>query len=384
MTSTATESTSVYEAEIVSLARELIAIDTSNPPGAELAAAEHMAAWFRAAGVDATVQPFGDGRGNVVARIPGSGNAPALVFSGHLDTVPVGPQEWRHAPHAGVIEDGSMYGRGSMDMKGQVAAMAVALRDLHASGRAPKGDVLLALSAGEETDSCGARMLAESGLLQGAGAVVIGEPTGFDVGYAHRGALWVRVEATGRRGHGSQPDRATNANCRLVEWLHPMEELEELVRGGGDPLLGHGTVSLNIMAGGDAPNVAPDLATATLDIRTVPGQRHDELLAALRARGPRVTIDVIRDAPPVFVEETSALVQAAVEAVTAVRGEPPRTRGLPYLTDASAFVDVLGIPCVIVGPGPESRAHTVDEFIEVEALVQGSAIFRRIADTLVF
>jgi succinyl-diaminopimelate desuccinylase len=277
-----------------------------------------------------------------------------------------------------------MYGRGSMDMKGQVAAMAVALRDLHASGRAPKGDVLLALSAGEETDSCGARMLAESGLLQGAGAVVIGEPTGFDVGYAHRGALWVRVEATGRRGHGSQPDRATNANCRLVEWLHPMEELEELVRGGGDPLLGHGTVSLNIMAGGDAPNVAPDLATATLDIRTVPGQRHDELLAALRARDPRVTIDVIRDAPPVFVEETSALVQAAVEAVTAVRGEPPRTRGLPYLTDASAFVDVLGVPRAIVGPGPESRAHTVDEFIEVEALVQGSTVFRRIADTLAF
>jgi succinyl-diaminopimelate desuccinylase len=384
MSSTAAQVDTTSAEELVALARELLALDTANPPGNELAAAEHMAAWFRAGGIEATVQSIGDGRGNVLARVPGTGARPGLVFSGHLDTVPVGPQEWQHAPRGGIVEDGRLYGRGALDMKGSVAAMALTLRDLHASGRSPAGDVLLALTAGEETDSCGARRLAESGMLDGAGAMVIGEPTNFDVGYAHRGALWVRAEASGRRGHSSQPDRATNAICRLLDWLHPLDELEALVAGVTDPLLGTASMSLNIVSGGDAPNVAPDLATATLDFRTVPGQRHDELLAALRARDERVSVAVVRDAPPVFVEEGSALVRAAVDAVTAVRGEPARTRGLPYLTDASAFVDVLGIPAVIVGPGPESRAHTVDEFLEVEALVQARAIFGRIAESLAF
>ncbi|MCW3002567.1 MAG: dapE 2 [Conexibacter sp.] len=384
MTDTAGQGTTTPTEEIVALARELLAIDTANPPGNELVAAEHMAAWFRAAGIEATVQSLGDGRGNVLARVAGSGDRPGLVFSGHLDTVPVGPQEWQHAPRAGIVEDGRIYGRGALDMKGSVAAMALTLRDLHVSGRVPAGDVLLALTAGEETDSCGARQLAESGLLDGAGSMIIGEPTGFDVGYAHRGALWVRAEASGLRGHSSKPDRETNAICRLLDWLHPLDELEALVAGTTDPVLGGASMSLNIVSAGDAPNVAPDLATATLDFRTVPGQRHDELLAALRARDPRVAIAVVRDAPPIFVEEDSALVRAAVDAVSAVRGEPARTRGLPYLTDASAFGDVLGIPAVIVGPGPESRAHTVDEFLEVEALVQANDIFRRIAEQLAF
>jgi succinyl-diaminopimelate desuccinylase len=384
MSSTAaTQDRGVLADRIVELARELIAIDTANPPGAELAAAEHLAGWLRSAGIDATVQPFGDGRGNVVARLRGTGERPGVVFSGHLDTVPVGPQEWRHPALGGVVEDGCLFGRGSLDMKGSVAAMAVAVRELHASGAEPAGDVVLAITAGEEIDSCGARLAAESGILGGAGMVVVGEPTNFDVGHAHRGALWVRAEASGHRGHGSQPNRSTNAICRLLEWLHPLDDFEELIGGVSDPLLGRGSVSLNIIEGGDAPNVAPDVATATLDFRTVPGQRHADILQALRSRGEHVAISVIRDAPPVFVEEDSPLVRAALDAVESVRGAS-RTRGLPYLTDASAFVDVLGIPAVIVGPGPESRAHTVDEFIEVDALVQAADVFRRIAGTLLF
>jgi succinyl-diaminopimelate desuccinylase len=371
-------------AEVIALARELLAIDTANPPGNELAAADHMADWLRGAGIETTVQPFGDGRGNVLARVPGNGERPGLVFSGHLDTVPVGPQAWKHAPRAGVVEDGRLYGRGALDMKGSVAAMALALRDLHRSGRRPAGDVVLALTAGEESDSCGARLMAESGMLDDAGSIVIGEPTGFDVGNAHRGALWIRAEASGLRGHSSKPDRATNALCRLLDWLHPLDEIEALVAGVTDPLLGPASMSLNVISGGDAPNVAPDFAAATLDFRTVPGQRHDEILSALRERDDRVEIVVLRDAPPVFVEEDSKLVRTALHAVTAVLGAPAQTRGLPYLTDASAFVDVLGIPAVIVGPGPESRAHTVDEFLEVEALVQAIDIFRRIAEQLAF
>jgi succinyl-diaminopimelate desuccinylase len=369
---------------ITDLTQDLIAIDTSNPPGAELAAAEHLASYFRATGIEATVQRFGDQRANVFARISGSRRDPGLLFSGHLDTVPVGPEEWRHRPLDGSIDSGRLYGRGAVDMKGSVAAMAVILCELHESGRLPHADVMAAFTAGEERDSCGARLLAESGMLDGIGMIVVGEPTGLDVGVAHRGALWIRARALGRRGHGSLPDRSTNAICRLLASLHPIDDLEELLAGVSDQMLGGGSVSLNMIEGGDAPNVTPELATATLDIRTVPGHDHDRLLEALRARSGDISVEVLRDAPPQAVPEDSALARAAVEAVSSVRGHPAHIRGLPYLTDASTFFDVLGVPAVIVGPGDERLAHAVDENVDVDELLDAAATYRHMAEKLAY
>ena len=369
---------------ILDLARELIAIDTTNPPGAELAAAEHLARYFRATGIEATVQRFGVRRANVLARISGRCRQPGLLFSGHLDTVPVGPGEWHHPPHGGSIDSGRLYGRGALDMKGSVAAMAEILCELHESGRPPHTDVLAAFTAGEETDSCGARLLAESGMLDGIGMIVVGEPTGLDVGVAHRGALWITARAFGRRGHGSLPDRSTNAIWRLLDWLHPIEALEELLANVSDPLLGSGSVSLNMIEGGDAPNVTPEAASATLDIRTVPGHDHDRLLEALRDRPGDISLEVLRNAPPQALAKDSALARAAVEAVSAVRGRPARVRGLPYLTDASAFFEVLGVPAVIVGPGNELIAHTVDENIDVEGLLDAAATYHHMAERLAY
>jgi succinyl-diaminopimelate desuccinylase len=367
---------------VVELARELIAIDTANPPGAELDAARHVAAYLKAAGLAVTLQPFGERRANVVARIGGKRERPSLVFTGHLDTVPIGPREWTRPPLSGVVDDGRLYGRGAVDMKGSVAAMAVALGELSRRADEPAGDIVLAITAGEETDSCGAERLAASGLLDDAGMMVVGEPTDFDVGIAHRGALWLRVEATGERGHGSRPVRDKNAICRLLEWLQPLDELEGLVTKVEHPLLGTGSLSLNMFVAGDAPNVIPDVATATLDFRTLPGQSHDEIIAALEERRPETRVMVLRDAPPVAVDAASALARAAVEAVKHATGRAARIRGLPYVTDASAFVAALGVPAVVVGPGQEAQAHTVDEYVDVRALAQAVALYAHMGQSM--
>jgi succinyl-diaminopimelate desuccinylase len=370
--------------EVVELTRGLVAIDTDNPPGAELAAAKWVANELERAGVEVTLQPFGDERANLLARIHGRGKRPALVLSGHLDTVPIGPGAWARPPRDGVVEDGRIYGRGVLDMKGPVAAMLVALRHLHATGRTPEGDVMLALTAGEETDSCGARLMAESGLLDGAGLMIIGEPTNFDVGVAHRGALWVRVETSGQRGHGSRPSRDGNAICKLLDWLAPFDELERLVTGEPDPLLGQGSLSLNMIGGGDAPNVVPDAAAATLDFRTVPGQSHEEILRQLRERAGEAIVTVLRDAPPVSGAEGSDLARAVEKAVACATGRSAGVRGLRYVTDASAFAACLDLSVVIVGPGREEQAHTVDEHVEVQALARACVLFRRIAETTMY
>jgi succinyl-diaminopimelate desuccinylase len=365
---------------IVSLARRLIAIDGA-APGGELAAATLVAEVLSGAGIDVGLLPFDGDRANLVARVGGSSGHGALTLSGHLDTVPVGPQaSWSVPPHGGVVRDGRLYGRGALDMKGPVAAMVIALLRLSAAAEAPAGDIVLALTAGEEIDSRGARLLAEGGHLDGTAMIVVGESTGFDVGIAHRGALWLRVETQGALGHGSLSSRQDTALCRLVEWLHPFQELEDLLAAAHDDLLGHGRVTLTMLSGGDAPNVVPGQASAVLDLRTVPAQRHASLIEALHRRAEGVSITVLRDSPPVPVAPRP-LIDASVRAVTAVTGRRPRELGLPYLTDASVLVDVLGVPAVVVGPGAPEQAHSFDEHVPVVELVKAMHVFEHIAMT---
>jgi succinyl-diaminopimelate desuccinylase len=370
--------------EVVDLAAALVQIDTANPPGAELPAAERMAEYLEAAGLEVDLRPFGEGRANLVARLPGRGERPGLLFSGHLDTVPVAdPAGWTVPPWGGLVRDARLYGRGSLDMKGAVAAMAVALRRLRATGLVPAGDLVLALTAGEETDSIGARMLCDAGLLGDVGMAIIGEPTNLDVGIAHRGALWVRIDAEGASAHGSQPGAGVNAIRQLLDWLDPISSIEALIAAPTDPVLGLGSVSLNIIGGGRSANVIPGQAQAVLDFRTVPGQSHGEILDALQRRGAPIRLTVLRDSAPITASRDHPLVQATVQAVDEVTGGRS-TRGLPYMTDGSIFVEALGIPAVVVGPGTEAHAHTDDESVEIRALGQAASIYESVAIRLMY
>jgi succinyl-diaminopimelate desuccinylase len=368
--------------ELLTLAQSLVRIDTQNPPGGERRAAECLRSHLQDAGVSAELQELGAGRANLIARVAGTGERSGLLLSGHLDTVPIGSGEWSVPPLEGVVSDGRLYGRGALDMKGAVAAMAVTLTRIAARDRRPKGDVVLACTAGEEVDSYGAReLVAVPALLGDVGMAVIGEPTNLEVALAHRGALWVRVEAAGVAGHSAQPG-GVNAIRELLAWLEPLETLEGLVTSDTDPLLGAGRASLNLIGGGVAPNIVPDRAFAMLDFRTLPGQDHQRLLEALRARRPGVEISVIRDASPVSVAPQAAVAAAAMDAVTEVLHRPAAIRGLPFVTDASVFAHALGIPTVILGPGPDTGAHTEDESVEIAALHDAAAIYEGMIDRL--
>lgn len=367
--------------ETVDLAAALVRCATAYPPGDELCAAEVVARFLDVPGVEVELQPLDERRANLVARLRGSGQRPSLVFCGHLDTVPVGPGAWSSDALGGEVRDGRLWGRGSADMKGAIAAMAVALRELAASGQVPRGDVVLALTAGEETDSCGARLMAESGIVDDAGMMVVGEMTGLDVGCAHKGLLWVQVETTGQRGHGSVVGREGNAIAALMAWLHPLESLDALV-SGEHLLLGRGSVSVNQIDGGDAPNVVPGAARAVLDVRTLPVHDHAGILRALGERGDAATLSVLREGTPVATDPGHPLVRACADAVREELGRPAVVKGLPYLTDASVFVEALDIPVVILGPGQEAQAHGVDESVAVAALEQATRIYRAIAQRL--
>jgi succinyl-diaminopimelate desuccinylase len=368
--------------QLIELAGALVQADTCNPPGRELAAARLVRDRLLAAGVHVELQRFDEDRANLVARLPGTGDAEGLMLSGHLDTVPADPSRWSVSPWDGRVRDGRLFGRGALDMKGSVAAMVATLGRLQQSGEQPAGDVVLALTAGEETDSIGAQMLCDSGMLDGVGSAIVGEPTDLGVGIAHRGALWLRVEAAGFSAHGSQPDAGVNAVRGLLDWLSPYESLEQLVATGTAEAQA-GSLSLNMIGGGSAPNVVPDRAHAVLDMRTVPGHDHASILRALRQRGRDVSITVLRDAPPVAVDHADPLVVASVAAVAA-SGRQPELRRLPYVSDASIFASALGVRTVVLGPGSEQDAHRDDESIAVEDLVSASAIYESIIRQLLY
>jgi succinyl-diaminopimelate desuccinylase len=369
--------------EINKLASSLIRVDTTNPPGRERAAAELVARYLTSNGVDVKLDRFGHERANLVARIPGR-SGEGLLFCGHLDTVPAEAGEWTVNPNAALVKGGYLYGRGACDMKGAVAAMAVVLANLALLETRPSADMVLALTAGEEVDGCGARRLVDAGVLEGIASIVMGEPTRLDIGTGHRGALWLEVETKGVAAHSSQPDVGRNAVMLMLDWLQPFTSIEELAGEEVDEDFGRGTVSLNLVNGGGAPNVVPDRCRAVLDFRTLPQQRHSSILAKLEARRPRARLSVLRDCVAISLSRESSVRTATIDAVREVLSKNPIERTLPYVTDGSVFAEATKAPIIVFGPGDERLAHQVDERVLVGDLVKAAECYKGIARRLLY
>ena len=177
-----------------------------------------LASILAKAGFDVTRDEFAPDRFNVLARLKGDGSKPALIFSAHMDTLPIGDGDWGHPAFGAEIEDGKLYGRGATDMKSGLAAMAAAALKLRRADVALAGDLILAFSAGESSNLLGAERMVEAGNLKGAGALLVSEPTSLGLVTAEAGALWLRVVASGRPGHASA-GTADNAILKLMDFL---------------------------------------------------------------------------------------------------------------------------------------------------------------------
>jgi acetylornithine deacetylase/succinyl-diaminopimelate desuccinylase-like protein len=212
--------------EVTGLLSKLIRFDTTNPPGNETAAAQFLADELTKEGLNCEILEATPKRGNIVARLKGTGEKPSLLLLSHLDVVAAKHDEWSVEPFSGAVQDGFVWGRGALDMKGMTAIEVMALKLLKREGAALKGDVLLAATADEEKGGVmGAGYLLENFkdkiyadyvLNEGGGAAI---PTRngnlFTVNTAEKGILWFRVKAKGIPGHGALPNMADNAIMRM-------------------------------------------------------------------------------------------------------------------------------------------------------------------------
>ena len=214
------------EEEVVSLLRELIRINTTNPPGNETAAAKYLAGQLGREGFDCELFESAPGRGSVVTHLKGTGEKPSLLLLSHLDVVAADAREWSVDPFGGVVKDGFVWGRGALDMKGMTAVEVMVMKLLKRNGVELKGDVVLAATADEEQGglsgadyllrNCPEKIFAPYVLNEGGGVAV---PTRngnvFTVQTAEKGILWFKVKAKGVPGHGSMPNVADNAIMRM-------------------------------------------------------------------------------------------------------------------------------------------------------------------------
>ncbi len=367
--------------DVVELTRALIRFDTRNPPGHEADCARELGTLLEGEGFETEYHEFAPGRTSLVARTRGvrEGTGKALCFTGHLDVVPLGEAEWQHDPFEAEVDDGRLYGRGTSDMKGGIAAMTLAAI---AVARETDHQVPLELvfTASEETGCEGARHLAGlDGVLSPTGAIVIGEPTGNYPLVAHKGIFWLEGHTEGVTAHGSMPEEGDNALYKAARAITALEHFD--FGEPESPLLGAPSLNVSVMRGGLNMNSVPDRAMFGIDMRTLPGQDH----AALRNRiqdsvGEQVHFTTLQDTAGIATPADNDWVREVFDIMAEVLGAMPQERGASYYTDGSLLKPALDDPpTVILGPGEIAQAHRTDEYCEVEKLEAITGAYEEIA-----
>ena len=380
----------------LTILKDLIATPSVNPMGRDLSGPEfyetrmtdYLMNFFDDLGVPHEQIDVVEGRSNVIARLDNPGSINTILFDAHTDTVPT--DGMIIDPFDPVEKDGKVYGRGSCDMKGGMAAMIAAMVRLKEEQPAGAANLILSCTCDEEATVLGVKDLAKlwtdperaGSLISGPPDVaVIPEPTGLDIVVAHRGATRWKIQTTGRACHSSSPGDGVNAIYRMAKVVNCPEEyasqLADLVTP--HPLCGPATLSVGGIAGGISVNTVPDNCTIEIDRRVIPGedglQVIDDIAAYLREQ-----LDFeVEMLPPWLIgcslsdHNNGQWADRLMSQIESVAGSHDKL-GAPYGTNASRIAET-GVPSLVCGPGSIDQAHTKDEWISVDELRQASEIF---------
>jgi acetylornithine deacetylase len=362
----------------VELLRQLVAINSVNPDlvaggVGETAIADFCSAWFLNHGFEMHRLEATPGRPSIVGIARGTdngiGGGKSLMFNGHYDTVTLAGYDGD--PLGGEIRDGKLYGRGSFDMKGGVAAMMVAAARAKAMNL--RGDILVACVADEEYASKGTEEVVAKFT---ADAAIVTEPSHLELTVAHKGFVWFDVVVKGRAAHGSRPELGVDAIVKAGKFLVALEAYDLRLRANPThPLLKSGSVHASLISGGEELSSYPALCRISLERRTVPGETTASVLsdllgiiAEIKANDPAFEAEIIPGLArvPFEISEDEAIVKAVDFAATKALGRKPTRRAEPFWTDC-AILQSAGIPCLMFGVDG-GGAHAATEWAVVESV----------------
>jgi acetylornithine deacetylase/succinyl-diaminopimelate desuccinylase-like protein len=344
--------------ELTRLTAELVALDSINPTlirgaAGEREAAEFVADWARGRGLD--VELVGDpARPSAIVTARGTGGGRSLLLNGHLDTVGVSGMQSPHEPRT---DNGRMYGRGTYDMKGGIAAILDATAQ--AAGRSLRGDVIVTAVADEEVASIGTEAVLER---VRADAAIVVEPTELQLAVAHKGFAGFEIETKGVAAHGSRPHLGVDAIAKMGPVLVALEELDARLRAGPrHPLLGTPSVHASLIEGGQEFSSYPARCLLTGERRTLPGETVSEVERELRGLAGDAELRMLVSREPFEIDPRHGF----VELVHRCAGEPEIV-GVSFWAD-SGLIGAAGIPTVLFGPLGEG-AHGVEEWVDLDSV----------------
>jgi succinyl-diaminopimelate desuccinylase len=396
--------------ELVQLAADLVRINSVWDPEAgtsEQLVAEKVAQWAEKEGFQVSFEVVARGRPNVIIGWRFGAENRTLLFEGHTDVVTHGdPSDWKHDPFGAQIVGRRMYGRGTNDTKGNLAAMLIAMKALKRSGIPLSGAVIGGVLCDEEDQMSGVRHFIEQGHANAVTAAVICEPQDGMICISQKGAIRVRYTVMGKMSHGAMPLSGLNtawAVARLVDGLHRIES-GSVQAFGRDPLLGWPSYTPTVIrvpaSGTPQLNVMPGKAEILVDVRTVTGQSHDDvrqemrelarwverevsshyesydaLLDLKRSKAMHVEVAFLTDRPCTYTDAREPIVRSAYWATREIWNREPVLGGVPGATDGTFLWACKGIPIVTMGAGDREVPHQVDEWADLDQLIDTAKIY---------
>ncbi|MFZ5945679.1 MAG: M20 family metallopeptidase [Bacillota bacterium] len=369
---------------LLRVTQQLVQIPSINPPGNESKVGRYVKYYMESNGIQTSIQKVFSGRYNVIARLAGSGEAPAILFSSHMDVVPVSSYEakrWDVEPFSGTISNGYLYGRGAADAKGGLAAVMSAMATLSRNNIKPKGDIILAATVDEENLMSGAKKLIGTPFIAEAQRVICCEPTNLEIQICSKGRMWAEVTVFGQTGHASVRGAGVNAIHRALKLMNKMET--HTISHQEHSCLGESFWQTTMIQGGDAKGIIPDNCTLNVDVRLVPGQTPDhiwkemhDIFKEIKNEIPdfRAEIRELERREAWEISKEDKLVNILAKSCEAA-GIAPIYSG--YLATAECTIyKRAGIDGVIFGPGNlQGSAYKENERISIEELIKAAQVY---------
>jgi succinyl-diaminopimelate desuccinylase len=396
--------------ELIKLAAELVRINSVWDPAAgtgEQVVAEIIAGWAQKQCFDVQVDQVAPNRPNIIISWPAGSQQRTLMFEGHTDVVTPGDvSAWKYDPFGAEIVGRRMYGRGANDTKGNLAAMLIAMKALKASAVELAGSVIGGVLCDEEDQMLGVRDFIKRGHADKITAAVICEPQDGMICTAQKGAIRACYLITGRMSHGAMPLSGLNcapAIAQLIDGLHELEKAAATAVGR-DEYLGWPSVTPTVIqapaTGAPQLNVMPREAKVLVDIRTTPQQSHEKIIADLitlalkiesrvrdnykeydgllnlqRDYDLAVQVEILTDRPCTFTDRSEPVVKAADWASRRLTEKSPVYAGVPGATDGTFLWAFKNIPIVTMGAGDRQVPHQIDEWIDLDQLIETAKVY---------
>lgn len=367
--------------ELLEILQGLIAEKSEYPLNTEESAARYVQGILMENGIHASLHWAEDGRPNVLAELIGSAEGPTLLYNGHLDVVPAG-DGWKSDPFKAIIRDGKLYGRGAADMKSGVAAMIYAAIVLKRMGNPFAGKLILFFNVDEERENAGMRHFLKEDIT--ADYAIISEPTNLNICIAHKGVARYRLKTLGTPQHAAKANNlVNNAITNMSTIISALGNLDRQVKQKNDPLLGNPSLTVTQIKGGTAINVVPSECEIEIDRRLVAGETENEVLDEIEDALQGVTastniqyeLENYLFLPATSIPKNHVLVESLGTVVERLFDKKANVTVFEATCEAPFLSVYKGIPTIICGPGSLEQAHVMDEFVEVQQVIDAAQMF---------